>query len=43
MVYWTGRVGIRLRLEPVRRSGMLWQSALWLQDLMLGEGSRARA
>ena len=44
MVWWTGRVAIGLRHEPLRRNDMLSQSALWLQDLMLGGGaSRARA
>jgi hypothetical protein len=43
MVYWTGRVAIGLRHEAPRRSEMLSQSALWLQDLMLGGGSRAGA
>jgi hypothetical protein len=41
MVYWTGRVAIGLRHEPPRRTEMLSQSALWLQDLMLG-GVRRR-
>ena len=43
MIYWTGRVAIGLRHEPVRRSEMLSQSALWLQDLMLGGARAARA
>jgi hypothetical protein len=43
MVYWTGRVAIGLRHEPPRRSEMLSQSALWLQDLMLGGARSARA
>jgi hypothetical protein len=42
MVWWTGRVAIGLRHEPPRHSDMLSQSALWLQDLMLG-GAHARA
>jgi hypothetical protein len=41
MVYWTGRVAIGLRHEPPRRSDMLSQSAIWLQDLMLGNTRRA--
>ena len=43
MVWWTGRVAIGLRHEPLRRNDMLSQSALWLQDLMLGGARRARA
>jgi len=44
MVWWTGRVAIGLRHEPgPRRGDMLSQSALWLQDLMLGGARRARA
>ena len=41
--YWTGRVAIGLRHEPPRRSEMLSQSALWLQDLMLGGARQVRA
>jgi hypothetical protein len=43
MVYWTGRVAIGLRHEAPRRAEMLSQSALWLQDLMLGGVRGARA
>ena len=43
MVWWTGRVAIGLRHEPLRRNDMLSQSAVWLQDLMLGGARRARA
>jgi len=44
MVWWTGRVAIGLRHEPgLRRNDMLSQSALWLQDLMLGGVRRAGA
>jgi hypothetical protein len=43
MVYWTGRVAIGLRHEPPRRADMLSQSAMWLQDLMLGGGRSAQA
>ena len=44
MVWWTGRVAIGLRHEPTsRRNDMLSQSALWLQDLMLGGARRVRA
>ena len=44
MVWWTGRVAIGLRHEPASiRNDMLSQSALWLQDLMLGGARRARA
>jgi hypothetical protein len=43
MVYWTGRVAIGLRHEPPRRSEMLSQSAMWLQDLMMGGARGASA
>ena len=43
LIYWTGRVAIGLRHEPPRRSEMLSQSALWLQDLMLGGARSASA
>ncbi|HEV7914462.1 MAG TPA: hypothetical protein VGP22_11900 [Albitalea sp.] len=34
MVWWTGRVAIGLRHQPVRALSMS-QSALWVQELML--------
>lgn len=43
MVWWTGRVAIGLRHQPERRHEALSQSALWVQDLMLGKGDRAAA
>lgn len=43
MVWWTGRVAIGLRHEPQRHYETLSRSALWLQELMLGSGSGARA
>lgn len=36
MVYWTGRVAIGLRHQPDPRCELVSQSALWVQDLMLG-------
>jgi hypothetical protein len=42
-IWWTGRVAIGLRHEPERHAA-LSQSALWIQELMLGgAGERARA
>jgi len=38
LVYWTGRVAIGLRHQPERRDEAVPQSALWVQDLMLGPG-----
>jgi len=40
LVYWTGRVAIGLRHQPsvVRQMDPVPQSALWVQDLMLGPG-----
>jgi hypothetical protein len=39
MVYWTGRVAIGLRHQPSPRTAdPVPQSALWVQDLMLGPG-----
>jgi hypothetical protein len=42
-IWWTGRVAIGLRHEPERHGAGYSQSALWIQELMLGGGSRARA
>jgi hypothetical protein len=41
MVYWTGRVAIGLRHQPGGRCELVSQSALWVQDLMLGPGRAA--
>lgn len=40
LVYWTGRVAIGLRHQPTmaRQLDPVPQSALWVQDLMLGPG-----
>lgn len=43
MVWWTGRVAIGLRHEPDRRFEPMSQSALWVQNLMLGGRRRAAA
>lgn len=42
LIWWTGRVAIGLRHQPQRHYEMPSQSALWVQDLMLGEGLSAR-
>jgi hypothetical protein len=42
-IWWTGRVAIGLRHEPERNGAGYSQSALWIQELMLGGGSRVRA
>ena len=39
-VWWTGRVAIGLRHQPQTRIGAPSQSALWIQQLMLGTGRR---
>jgi hypothetical protein len=38
LVYWTGRVAIGLRHQPSPRAEAVPQSALWVQELMLGPG-----
>lgn len=38
LVYWTGRVAIGLRHQPQRNDAPVAQSALWVQDVMLGPG-----
>lgn len=43
MIWWTGRVAIGLRHEPDRRYDAVSQSALWVQNLMLGGRWRAAA
>ncbi len=40
MVWWTGRVAIGLRHQPEARSSTPSQSALWIQDLLLGSRPR---
>lgn len=41
-VYWTGRVAIGLRHQPApQRQQPVPQSALWVQELMLGTGHAA--
>jgi hypothetical protein len=35
-VWWTGRVAIGLRHQPVRCSEPMARSSLWIQQLMLG-------
>lgn len=41
LVYWTGRVAIGLRHQPMPRDEAVSQSALWVQELMLGPGRQA--
>lgn len=43
LVWWTGRVAIGLRHEPEGHSQGMSQSALWLQNLMLGKREKAFA
>ena len=43
LVWWTGRVAIGLRHEGGRRPEMPSQSALWVQNLMIGAGSPLHA
>lgn len=39
LVYWTGRVAIGLRHQPLALRGEpMPQSALWVQEVMLGPG-----
>ena len=40
MVWWTGRVAIGLRHQPATRGDAPSQSALWIQQLMLGTPQR---
>jgi len=42
-VWWTGRVAIGLRHQPVRSMETTTQSALWIQTLMLGVRRAAHA
>jgi hypothetical protein len=43
LIWWTGRVAIGLRHESGRRHEMPSQSALWVQNLMIGGGSPLHA
>jgi hypothetical protein len=43
LVWWTGRVAIGLRHEPVHHYDPPGRSALWLQELMLAKGRSAKA
>jgi hypothetical protein len=38
LIWWTGRVAIGLRHEGGRRHETASQSALWVQNLMIGAG-----
>lgn len=42
LIWWTGRVAIGLRHQPERHYEMPSQSALWVQELMLGDAASAR-
>jgi hypothetical protein len=42
-VWWTGRVAIGLRHQPVRCLDPVAKSSLWIQDLMLGRWHGLRA
>ena len=42
-VWWTGRVAIGLRHQAQRYSDATSQSALWIQNLLLGDHRRERA
>ncbi|MBX3607076.1 MAG: hypothetical protein KF788_17490 [Piscinibacter sp.] len=42
LIWWTGRVAIGLRHQPERCHEVPSQSALWVQDLMLGGALSAR-
>lgn len=37
LIWWTGRVAIGLRHQPRPHGEAVSQSALWVQDLMLGD------
>ena len=43
MIWWTGRVAIGLRHEGGHQYEMPSQSALWVQNLMIGAGSPLHA
>jgi hypothetical protein len=43
LVWWTGRVAIGLRHQPVRSFSPIGQSSLWIQRLMIGKGRSAEA
>jgi hypothetical protein len=42
-VWWTGRVAIGLRHQPVRSMETTTQSSMWIQNLMLGGRRTAHA
>ena len=42
-VWWTGRVAIGLRHQPVRSMETTTQSSMWIQNLMLGGRRSAHA
>jgi hypothetical protein len=42
-VWWTGRVAIGLRHQPMRDFGPITQSALWVQNLMLRRATQRLA
>ena len=43
LVWWTGRVAIGLRHQPVRCMDPVATSSLWIQRLMLGRAQGLRA
>jgi hypothetical protein len=43
LVWWTGRVAIGLRHQPVRCLDPVATSSLWIQTLMLGRSRRLAA
>lgn len=43
LIWWTGRVAIGLRHEPVQRTDAITMSALWLQDLLCNTHGRRSA
>ena len=43
LIWWTGRVAIGLRHESARQYEMPSQSALWVQNLMIGAGNPLHA
>jgi hypothetical protein len=42
-IWWTGRVAIGLRHQPVRCLEPVAKSSLWIQELMLGRSQGLRA
>jgi len=43
LVWWTGRVAIGLRHQPIRSFSPVGQSSLWIQRLMIGNGRSVEA